>query len=245
MPEITNDESVLRILSKPVNDLEVGDIVEQLSISIPHDALGLSAPQISIHKRAFIANLSVGSYIFINPIISWRSSDLVSSMEACLSLPGISRNVARCSSVDVSCSKLINMEDGSLLADPEPMRVKGQDAFIIQHENDHLDGILIIDLPQIMTSEEKAVDREKKRQQRVAKKRAERANKITPPPKQPKMSAKGLAKKKRAEKKTKKRLRTYKRQEKMRVEIQERYRAEQEGLFRNLNISPEPVENQE
>ncbi len=245
MPEITIDESVLRIPSKPVNDLEVSDIVEQLSISIPNNALGLSAPQIGIHKRAFIVNLSDGSYIFINPVISWKSPDLVSSMEACLSLPGISRNIERCASVEISCSKIIDMKYSSLIADPEPMRVRGQDAFIIQHENDHLDGILITDLPQIKTAKEKAVEREKKRQERIAKKRTEKSTKATSALNQLKMSSKGLARKKRIDKKVKREFRTAQRQEKIRVEIQEKIRAEQEGLFEQPNTSPEIVENNE
>ena len=245
MPEITTDEDVLRTHSKPVNDLEVSNIIEQLSISIPNQALGLSAPQIGIHKRAFITNLSIGSYIFINPLITWKSVDRVPSMEACLSLPGISRYVERYSSVSVSCSKIINMKDGSLTADPEPMRVRGQDAFIIQHEYDHLDGILIIDLPQIKTAEEKATERNNKRQERIAKKRMEKSNKVTPPPKQPKTSIKGIAKKKRMDKKAKRRQRTSKRREKIRVEIQEKFRAEQEGLFEQPNTSPELTKNEE
>lgn len=238
MPEITTDEGVLRTLSTSVNDLEVENIVEQLSISMPNDALGLSAPQIGIHKRAFIANLSSGSYIFVNPTLIWQSPDEVASIEACLSLPGITRCIGRHSAVSVSCSKIINIKDGSVMAEPEPMRVDGQDSFIVQHETDHLDGILITDHPEVATPEQRRLEREKKRKERIAKKRFEKA-KTSVPPKPLKMNAKRLAQKKLAAKKLKKQRRAINRQEKIRVEIQEKYRAEQEGLLEDSVTSAE------
>lgn len=249
MPKITTDKGILRILSTAVNDLEVSDIVEQLSISIPDKALGLSAPQIGIHKRAFLANLSSGSYVFINPTITEQSPDEVASTEACLSLPGITRCIGRHSEVVVSCDKIISIKDGSVATEPEPMRVENQDAFIVQHETDHLDGILITDHPEV-TSPELATkqlvsDREKDRKKRIAKNRLEKANKKPPPPKPIKMNAKRLAKKKKEALKSKRQRRTAARQEKVRVEIQERCRAEQEGLLNDHTISTESTENQE
>jgi len=245
MPEITTDEGILRKISQPVNDLDVGEVVEQLSISIPNKALGLSAPQIGIHKRAFLANLSSGSYVFINPVFPWKSPDKVPSTEACLSIPGVTRCIQRYSSVDVSCSKLINAKDGSLEVEPEPLRLGGQDAFIVQHELDHLDGVLITDYEETKSSEQLCLEREQDRKQRIAKKRLAKASKKITPPKPAKLSAKRLAKKKRDALKEKRRRRTLNKQEKIRVEIQERFLAEQEGLLEDQNTSTNTTENQE
>lgn len=234
MPEIVTDQKVLFKKSEPVKDLEIGDIIQQLSISIPDHALGLAAPQIGIHKRIFLANLSSGSYAFINPEIIWKSPDKVPSQESCLSLPGIHRCVERHSRIHVSCYKLIDMKTGDLTVEPEPMKLKHQDAFIVQHENNHLDGILIISLPMVMTQTERLRFIEKKRQERIMagrESKAEKFLKTLAPPKPQKLSVKNQAKKKRKAQKAKKQQRTAKRQEKIRVKTQERYKAEKEGLF--------------
>lgn len=225
MPEIVIDHEILRKKSEPANDLEIGDLIQQLSITIPSDALGLAAPQIGIHKRIFLANLSSGSYAFINPEITWMSPDKIPSEEACLSLPGINCCVERHSQVTVSCYKLIDMEAGDVVFDPEPMRLKNRDSFIVQHENDHLNGVLIIDLPPTMTVEAKRLAKEENRKKRIQQSR----NK--PPPKPQKLSIPNSLKNKRKAQKLKKRQRTERRQDKIRVEIQERYNAEKKGLF--------------
>ncbi|MHA2279855.1 MAG: peptide deformylase [Promethearchaeota archaeon] len=245
MPEIITNVDELHKPSSQVDDLEIGDIIEQLSISIPNDTLGLSAPQIGIHKRVFLANLSFGSFAFINPYISWSSPDSVPSIESCLSLPHVRRCVDRRSQVDISCDKVIEISTGSVIAEPEPVRLKDQDAFIIQHERDHLDGVLIIDLPETKTSEQRLADREQKREQRVSQRRLQKESKTPPVFKAHKMSAKKLAKYKRQAKKAKRKRRTMRHQEKIRVEIQERNLAAEAGLFDDKSISPELTENQE
>ncbi len=233
MPEIVTDQSVLRKKSEPANDLEVGDIVQQLSITIPDHALGLASPQIGVHKRVFLANLSSGSYAFINPEITFKSVDKVPSEESCLSLPGIARCVERHSQVHVTCYKLIDMKTGDLTVDTE-MKLKNHDAFVVQHENDHLNGILLVNLPMTMTRAEKLVYKEKKRAERIEKARDSKAEnflRTLAPPKPQKLSVKNQAKKNRENQKAKRKQRTVRRRDKIRVETQERYKAEKEGLF--------------
>jgi len=239
MPEIVTDHEVLRRKSEPANDLEIGDLIQQLSISIPAHALGLAAPQIGIHKRIFLANLSSGSFAFINPEITWTSPDKIPSEESCLSLPGINRCVERHSQATVSCYKLIDMKTGDVVFDPEPMRLKNRDSFIVQHENDHLNGVLIINLPLVMTVEAKRLAKEENRKKRIQKSRLNK-----PPPKPPKMSTSNLIKKKRKAKKTKREQRTAKRQDKIRVEIQERFNAEKKGLFSKSESSTSDAANE-
>lgn len=242
MPEIITDQKILFKKSEPANDLEVGDIIQQLSISIPVHALGLSAPQIGIHKRIFLARLFINAngssspYAFVNPKITWKSSDKVPSEESCLSLPGIRRCVERYSQISVTCDKLINMETSELEVEPEPIRLKSRDSFVVQHENDHLNGVLIVSLPHVMTLEERWRRNEIQRNEHIGKARSEKKEKLLQKLekvalKPRKLSAKNVAKKEREAKKTKRRQRTSRRQEKIRVEIQEKYAAEKEGLF--------------
>lgn len=234
MPVIETDQEILCKKSEPADDLEIGDIIQQLSITIPGHALGLAAPQIGIHKRIFLANLSTGSYAFINPEITWKSKDKVPSEESCLSLPGIYRCIERNTRVHISCYKLINMTTGDVTVEPEAMALKHRDSFIVQHENDHLNGVLIVHHPMIMTLEERRRYREKSRDERIEKARFDK--KTVPNPKSQK-STKNLAKKKRKAEKAKRQQRTSRRREKIRVETQERYLAEKDGLF-SKGISP-------
>jgi peptide deformylase len=245
MPDIVTDQSVLAKKSEPVNDLEIGDIIQQLSVSIPEHAYGLAAPQIDIHKRVFLANLASGSYAFVNPEIVWSSPDKVPSEESCLSLPGIHRCVERHSKIKVSCYKLIDMKTGDLTVDPEPMQLSGLESCIVQHEYDHLNGVLITNHPMTMTREEKLRSVELKRMERIDKARNNKAEKFMKTldtakiAKTDKLSTKNKAKKKRASTKEKRHQRTLNRQEKIRVETQERYKVEKDGLF-SEDKSPTP-----
>ena len=237
MPEIVTDLTELRKQNEPVDD--AGELLSQLISTIPDGALGLSAPLIGVHENGFIVNLSSGFYGFINPSISWRSSDLVPSIEGCLSLPGVSTCVSRHTQVAVS-STIINLREGTFSGThsiPAHMRLKDMDAFIVQHEIDHLNGILIIDKPEAKTSEQMFIDRQRKRQERVARQRF-----IENKPKPKKISSKNKAKLEREKKKFKRQQRTSRRQEKIRVRIQEIFKAHQAGVIESL---PDTVENQE
>lgn len=231
MPEIVTDQEILFKKSEPANDLEIGDIIQQLSITIPDHALGLAAPQIGIHKRVFLANLSSGSYAFINPEITWESPQKVPSEESCLSLPGIRRCIERHERITVSAHKLIDMKTGDVTVDPEPMSLKDLDSKVVQHENDHLNGVLILNHPLVASNNERVWERKKNRYERITKARLEKKNKQPPPSKIQKFSAKNLAKKKRDAEKIKRQKRTARRQDRIRVEIQERHKAEKKGLF--------------
>lgn len=230
MPEIVTDHDVLRKKSTPADDLEIGDIIQQLSITIPSNGLGLAAPQIGIHKQVFLAKLSTGSYAFINPEIIWQSPDKVPSEESCLSLPDIHRCVERHSQVKIRYHKLIDITTGDLTAESE-IRLKNMDAIVVQHEIDHLNGMLIIDLPETMTREQRRLDKEQRRKEKIQQARLAKNSKS--PLKPQKLSAKNIQRKKKIEKQMKKKERTRRRQERIRVEIAERYAAEQEGLFSN------------
>lgn len=104
--------------------------------------LGLAAPQIGYPIRAIIiytSQLGIGSLplLMINPVILNKSSDLFEYNEGCLSLPGGNEKVKRPKTITVQYYTKFN----------EPMEIEVSDlvSSCIQHEIDHLDGLLIID----------------------------------------------------------------------------------------------------
>ncbi len=98
---------------------------------------GLAAPQIGISKRVFVADTQDGPIAIINPHIINHSKKTVKTEEGCLSIPGVFDEVIRYSEVTVQ----------GLTADGSPIEftAKGFFARVIQHEIDHLDGVLFVD----------------------------------------------------------------------------------------------------
>lgn len=223
--EIVTVLEVLHKISLPVASLEIKEIATQLVDSLPEKALGLSAPQIGIHKRMFIANLSMGSYIFVNPEITWTSPDKVFSQEGCLSLPGVLWCVDRHKQIKIKWEELLEINDDPVLLD-QNIRLKDLDAFIVQHEIDHLNGIVLTDKTQVPTEQERTRNRILERNKKIHESRKKTASVTSSPSKH--FSLKKLTKIKKQEKN---RNRTLKKREKIRVETEERFRAEQEGLF--------------
>lgn len=103
------------------------------------DGVGLAAPQAGISKRVLIASPTMTrgeEYVFVNPeIFEARGREL--GLEGCLSLPGISGEITR--------AKVIRFRALDRNGKPLEMEVKDFFARIIQHEIDHLNGILLID----------------------------------------------------------------------------------------------------
>lgn len=101
--------------------------------------VGLAAPQIGVLKRVIVYDISDEGHELIalcNPRIVEQSEECETSEEGCLSLPGISVPVER--SCTVTCE--------ALTLDGQPVRIEaeGFHARVLQHEIDHLDGVLII-----------------------------------------------------------------------------------------------------
>ena len=130
--------------SKPlrrVND-RIKDIVrEMFELMYEAKGVGLAANQVDLPFRLFIANLAAApdegeEMVFINPVIE-RPKGNSEKEEGCLSLPGIYAQVRRPERVTVSAYDLsgneINREIDGILAR------------VVQHETDHLDGVLFVD----------------------------------------------------------------------------------------------------
>lgn len=136
-------EEILRQVAVDVQPEEINDefralTEEMFETMIAANGVGLAAPQVGIGKRFFviIADDDVRR-VFVNPQIISTSDDLVDYEEGCLSLPKIYENIKRPSQVTVQALN----EHGK----PFTIEADGLLARIIQHENDHLNGIVFID----------------------------------------------------------------------------------------------------
>lgn len=134
----------LRVVSAPLTDTEIRDaktqtFIDELIVTmIDENGVGIAAPQVGAHQRIIIVETSDGNIVpFINPEITSRSVRLVSSVEGCLSVPGVAGIVKRHSTVKVKAK--------NRLGENVEVKANGLLAIIFQHEIDHLDGILFID----------------------------------------------------------------------------------------------------
>jgi peptide deformylase len=101
------------------------------------DGIGLAAPQVNLSVRLCLINTAKGPLAMINPLITWKSLRKDVEEEGCLSCPNFWTKVKRSKIIYVKCLD----QDGKELS----FRAEGLFARVIQHEVDHLDGILIID----------------------------------------------------------------------------------------------------
>jgi len=133
----------LRRKSAPVEifDESLAALTERMFELMKNDrGIGLAAPQVGINLRMFVCNPTGepgDNRVFINPELS-DLTDAVVGEEGCLSLPDIRVTIRRARRCDATAQDVTG----------QPIRVVYEDlmARIIQHETDHLDGRLIIDL---------------------------------------------------------------------------------------------------
>ncbi len=126
-------------LSKLINDM--------FETMYKSEGIGIAGPQIGRSIRLFVIDASplVEDYpevanfkkVFINAHITRRSDEQVETTEGCLSLPGISENVKRSKEID------IEYLDENL--QPHKETITGYCAVVVQHEYDHIDGMVFTD----------------------------------------------------------------------------------------------------
>ena len=124
-PVETFDESLARLTQ------------DMLATMRENDGVGLAANQVGRLKRVLVASVDDEDYVIVNPVLSDESETRERGPEGCLSIPGINVEVERSTAVTVSGQD----------ASGEPLRIEAQDmlARVLQHEVDHLDGVLILD----------------------------------------------------------------------------------------------------
>jgi peptide deformylase len=110
-------------------------------VSIMRDALGvgLAATQLGIMHRLLVvqAGLDATPTAIVNPELEWLSGELAIAIEGCLSLPGIT--------VEVERPLHARVRGRDLHGEPLLVEASGLEARVLQHEIDHLDGVLILD----------------------------------------------------------------------------------------------------
>ena len=115
----------------------IKDLIEISEEQHNPPALGMAAPQIGVFKRVFVAKIRNKFKPFVNPKIVKTSPNEGAYLEGCFSVPGIYGHVIRPLEVTVEAQD----QNGKKIT----KSLKGLPAKIIQHETNHLDGILFID----------------------------------------------------------------------------------------------------
>jgi peptide deformylase len=135
----------LRLVSEPVKKIDaefrklVADMFETM-----YDApgIGLAAIQVGVPKRVVTMDLSKKEedskpHVFINPQLVWASEEKATREEGCLSIPEFYEEVERPAKVRVTYLDLDGKE--------QELEAEGLLATCLQHEIDHLNGVLFID----------------------------------------------------------------------------------------------------
>jgi peptide deformylase len=133
---------VLKSVASPVSEfgLELRAEVERM-IAIMRDGMGvgLAATQVGMLRRVLVFQAGPDSEptALVNPEVEWLSDEVVLAEEGCLSLPRVSMDVER----------PLHARFSGRDTDGDPLRLEasGLEARVLQHEIDHLDGVLILD----------------------------------------------------------------------------------------------------
>ncbi len=135
-------DPVLKSKASPVAEFGAGlraDVERMIAIMRDGLGVGLAATQVGMLRRVLVFQTGPDSEPtgLVNPTIDWLSDEVVVAEEGCLSLPRVAMDVERSLHVRV----------GGLDVEGEPVRIEasGLEARVLQHEIDHLDGVLILD----------------------------------------------------------------------------------------------------
>ncbi len=143
------DNAILRKKSKEIHEItdEIKEFSEILSkLMWEYDGVGLAAPQIGKNIKMIVITQwkitkkeygLLGESVMINPEIIQASEEMALSTESCLSLPWLEGKVKR--------HKAIQVEYIDIKGNKQTKKLKDFNAFIVQHEIDHLNGILFAD----------------------------------------------------------------------------------------------------
>ena len=96
--------------------------------------LGLAAPQVHVPLRMFVIRESEGGWALVNPVIEPLGEEREDGWEGCLSIPGLRGNVGRVRRVSW---RAVTPEGEEVSGEAEDLAAR-----VLQHENDHLDGIM-------------------------------------------------------------------------------------------------------
>src|SRR5262245_18585741 len=119
-------------------DEELARITERMT-ELMHDAdgVGLAATQIGILRRFFVCTLDGEDRVLVNPVVTPDGTDTDVEKEGCLSLGPVR--------VPIERARRVTVEARDAAGDPVSLTLQGMDARVVQHEVDHLDGVLLVD----------------------------------------------------------------------------------------------------
>jgi peptide deformylase len=137
-----------RVLRQPAKRVSKVDddlrqtVIQMLQTMYSSDGVGLAAPQIGLNKQLIVIdsepeNPALPPLILVNPEIKSHGKVLAKDQEGCLSVPGVYMDVERPETVEISYKD----ENGR----PCQLKADGFLARVIQHEMDHLNGVLFVD----------------------------------------------------------------------------------------------------
>ena len=140
----------IRIFGDPVLKSRASDVTRfgpelqreaERMVAIMRDALGvgLAATQLGVMQRLFVfaAGQDATPTAVANPVVEWLSEEAATAEEGCLSLPGVA--------VDVERPLYARVTGQDVAGDPLTLEAAGLEARVLQHEIDHLDGVLMLD----------------------------------------------------------------------------------------------------
>lgn len=132
-------DPVLRQRAEEVTEID-GRLVklceDMLETMYEAPGLGLAAPQVGVQKRFFVYDIGDGPDVLINPVVS-ESDGEWEYHEGCLSVPGMSFEIVRPKQVSVTG---VDLEGNEVAFEADELFAR-----LIQHELDHLDGVLLLD----------------------------------------------------------------------------------------------------
>lgn len=141
----TDDPRRGAILTTPASPVvkfnsKVREVAQRMAFFVRHDSncAGLAAPQINVDKRVIVIRYRDEPLVIVNPEIEPVGSNTIVDYEGCFSLPFQRVRVRRAMEVIASGLDVYG-------APIEPVRLYGNEARAVQHEVDHLNGVLILD----------------------------------------------------------------------------------------------------
>lgn len=138
---VTLGAEVLREDAEPITDIneEIERLAENMITAMRlGDGIGLAGPQVGQSKQIFVCQVpNDDPRVFINPQLLYTSQEQVPYEEGCLSIPGVYSDVIRPAAITVQ----------AISTSGKPFRVDAEGilARVMQHEMDHLKGVLFID----------------------------------------------------------------------------------------------------
>jgi peptide deformylase len=142
---ITLPDKRLRLVSEPVKQIDAGIrklVDDMFETMYKAPGIGLAAIQVGVAKRVITMDLSKKDdshqrQVFINPEITWQSEKVAKYEEGCLSIPDYYEEVERPAEVKVKYLDLAGKK--------QELEARGLLATCLQHEIDHINGVLFID----------------------------------------------------------------------------------------------------